>query len=409
MAKHALRIFSLVLITLAGCADSGEDQIIRLWSQTETILPFVDRYNAAQNKYKIEIAYVAAPADEILITQEVPDLVLSERLSAPRVSAKLESLGPLLHPTGLDPQVFYQELLAAHQFNNTAAALPFSFKLPVIVFSRDLFPQGAPAALSLEELKSAGQAFNKTEKNRLKALGFSPLWSREFLFHTATLFGVGFRAGSDQKLLWNEPALENWLRYMVAWTDEQNGGFAGESDFIRTYLYEPPYQLAGRALPASRRIGFYQALVGDYFLIPADKRQRLGMAWLTRAQKVPTDGAIMCFGIPKGVRNRLGAYDFLTWTCSAQTQRMILKDNAAANPNEFGIGGGFSSLPQVNETVLPEFYPFLRGHIPSASNIVFPAALPDTWEKTKNEVLLPWIYDHFMHKDGLPSLREKLP
>ncbi len=344
-----------------------------------------------------------------MIAQEVPDLVLSERLSAPRCAAKLESLGPLINQTGVDPQLFYPELLAAHQANNTTIALPFSFHLPVIVFNRDLFPKGTPSTLSLEELKSAGRAFNRSDKNRPQALGFSPLWNRGFLFHTATLFDVGFRAGAGRELTWNEPALENWLRYLVAWTDEQNGGYAKESEFIRTYLYEPPYQAVGRPAPESRRIGFYHTLVRDYVLIPADKRKPLAMAWLTRAQKIPADEAILFFGIPRGVHNRLGAYDFLAWTFTPQTQRAVLRDNAVNNPGAFGIGGGFSSLPQVNESYLPETFPVLQGRIPDAARIIFPAALPDTWEKTKNEVLLPWMFDHFLHKDGLPALREKAP
>jgi ABC-type glycerol-3-phosphate transport system substrate-binding protein len=409
MAKRALVLLTSLIIVLSGCAGSAERQIVRLWSQTPTILPFVDRYNTAQNNYKIEVTYIPSPADEILIAQEVPDLVLSERLSAPRCAAKLEGLGPLLNQTGLDPQVFYQRLLQAHQYNGAAVALPFSFNLPVIVFNRDLFSQDLPNDLSLEQLMSLGQKYTKIEKGRVKALGFSPLWGREFLFHTATLFDVDFHAGADQKLSWDETALDNWLHYLVGWTDDVNGGFEAESDFIRTYLYEPPYQLVSSQPSASRRIAFYQALAADYFRIPAEKRSLLAMAWLSRSQKIPADEAVLFFGVPKGVRNRPGAYDFLTWVFAPQNQRVVLKDNAAYNPGSFGIGGGFSALPQVNESFLPEVYPYLRGRIPDASRLIFPSPLPDTWEKTKTEVILPWIYDHFLHKKGLSSLQKLVP
>lgn len=409
MAKRAALLLSLLVVLLSACPGAGESHLVRLWSQTPDILPFVDRYNAGQQDYKVEVAYLPSPADEILIAQEVPDLVLSERLSAPRCAAKLEGLGPLVNQAGLDPRTFYQQLLSSQQSGGAITALPFSFNLPVVIFNRDLFPSGAPDELSLEQLMSLGKTYNKTDKNRLTALGFSPLWNRGFLFHTATLFEVDFHAGSDLKLSWNQAALDTWLQYLVAWTDQQNGGFDRESEFIRTYLYEPPYQLAGRSASETRRIAFYQALVRDYFLIPTEKRSRLAMAWLTRSEKIPADEGILFFGVPKGVHNRPGAYDFLKWTCTAQTQNAVLKDNAAANPGAFGIGGGFSTLPQVNETFLPEMFPFLAGRVPDASRIIFPSPLPETWEKIKTEVLLSWIYDHFQHKKDIPPLQAVLP
>jgi hypothetical protein len=219
---------------------------------------------------------------------------------------------------------------------------------------------------------------------------------------------VGFHAGVDRKLDWNEPALETWLRYLVAWTDEDNGGFTRERDFIRAYLYEPPYHLAGEPTVASRRIAFYHALAGEYFLIPVRKRQRLAMAWLTRSGKIPADDAILLFSIPRGVRNRPGAYAFLIWLFSARTQQNVLRDNKKYNPRAFGIGGRFSSLPEVNESHLPETVPSLRDRFPEASRIIFTKARPETWEKTKNETILPWIYEHYRHAEGITDLRKRL-
>jgi hypothetical protein len=414
MAKCKLASLCFIAAALAGsCGVMQDGPVVQLWSQTPDILPFVDRFNAIQNKYKVEVTYVQSPAEELLPSQTVPDLILSDRLSAPRCAAKLENLTPLLRGDGVDTRLFYQDLLAAHQYQNAPVVLPFSFELPVIVFRKGAFAGGTPRLVSLDELKSISQGYNKLAKTGPIALGFSPLWNRRFLFHAATLFGVDFRAEPGKTLAWDDQALENWVQTLTDWIEGRNGGFAAETEFVRKYLYEAPYHLIQTKIPLDKkqndyRISFYQALAADFIGIPAEKREALDMAWLSRDRKIPVDDDILFFGVPRGAGNQGGAYEFLKWVFRPATQKGILEENETKNPLSFGVAGGFSSLISINETEIPARVPLLKGRMPSANELKFPGVLPEAWEKLKNEAILPWLYDRIAHTPGAAPLKERI-
>jgi hypothetical protein len=406
------RIATLILfvaLVASGCGLFQDNPVIRLWSQTPEILPFVDRYNAVQSKYKIEVISVPSPSEELIISQTVPDLVLSERLSAPRSAAKLENLNPLLRGDGVDARIFYEDLWKAHLVQNAPVVLPFSFSAPVVIFRKDAFPKGAPRMIALDNLRAAGLPFKKTDKTKLKALGFSPLLDQDFLFHAATLYGVDFHADPAKALAWNGQSLEQWIQYMTAWCAADNGGLAGEREFIRTYLYRLVLdKLIPEKKPAFYRLAFYHASLAQFFEIPPNKRENLDLAWLSRDGKIPADDRILFFGVPQGSTNRTGAYAFLKWVFRADTQENIMEENAKKNPGSFGIAGGFSSIVTVNERSIALYAPFLKGRIPTAGEFIFPGPLPETWQKLKNESILPWMYDRIAQTSGLVPLGDRI-
>ncbi|MBN2352544.1 MAG: extracellular solute-binding protein [Spirochaetales bacterium] len=415
MSKAKLvSLFCLAAVITGGTVSCGfleGGPLVRIWSQTAEILPYIDRFNNVQNKYKIEVSYVSSPAEELLPSQTVPDLILSECLSAPRCAVKLENLAPLLHGNGLDEKQFYRELFVLHHYQNAAVVLPFSFRLPVVVFRPGVFPKGAPDNISLDDLKSSGRAFTKTSNGVPYTLGFSPLWNQDFLFDAASLFGVDFHAEPGRPLAWRDEQLQEWVSFLSDWCETADGGFTAESEFVKKYLYGAPYQLIQAGIPQPKkaeiyRISFFRALAGDFFAIPADKRKNLGMAWLSRNGKIPADDGILFFGVPRGAKNRGGAYEFIKWALSAATQRSVLEENAKKNPLSFGIAGGFSSLVDVNEKEFPIRWPLLKGRIPVEKELIFNGPLPENWQKLKNEVVLPWVFGRLSHAADQAPLNE---
>ncbi len=417
MSNIKLASAFLLVAALAGsagaCGIIQDGPIVHLWSQTPEILPYVDRFNSNQDKYKVEVSYVASPAEELIPSQTVPDLVLSERLSAPRCAAKLENLAALLHGNGLDEKQFYRDLFRLHQFQNATVALPFAFDLPVIVFRKDSFPKGLPARISLDDLKIAAQAYVKISKTKPVALGFSPIWNQDFLFDTATLFGVDFHAEQGRTLVWQDKQLDDWLAYLTDWCETKNGGFSVESEFVKKYLYGAPYRLLQERIPQDKktdfhRINFYCGLASDFFAIPGVNRENLEMAWMSRNGRIPVDVGVLFFGVPRGADNRGGAYEFLKWVLTSGAQKGIIEENERKNPLSFGVAGGFSSLMDINEQVIPLHLPLLKGRIPSEKELVFPGPLPETWEKLKNETVLPWLFGRLSRTAGLASLKDTI-
>jgi hypothetical protein len=59
----------------------------------------------------------------------------------------------------------------------------------------------------------------------------------------------------------------------------------------------------------------------------------------------------------------------------------------------FGIGNGFSALRTVTESVFPQFYPNLLGHIPPADYLSPPNILPRNWLTIKEQVVLPYLHE----------------
>ena len=110
--------------------------------------------------------------------------------------------------------------------------------------------------------------------------------------------------------------------------------------------------------------------------------------------------------MPRGARNRGGAYEFVKWALSPTAQKLIIEENASKNPLSFGVAGGFSSLKEVNEEELPARWPLLKGRIPGEQELSFPGPLPENWQKLKSETVLPWVYARLSHATGLAPLSE---
>jgi hypothetical protein len=66
----------------------------------------------------------------------------------------------------------------------------------------------------------------------------------------------------------------------------------------------------------------------------------------------------------------------------------------------FGIAGGFSSLPNVNESVFPKYYEAVLGHLPSSEALMPAAPTPTAWREIKDAVLIPFMLDAMRQGNG---------
>ena len=91
----------------------------------------------------------------------------------------------------------------------------------------------------------------------------------------------------------------------------------------------------------------------------------------------------------------------VTWFFNEETQTNLLENskNLSLMNTSFGIAGGFSSIKNINDKVLPGFYPVLLGHLSQLENIIVPNVLPSNWVTLKTRIILPFIKDKIISEE----------
>ena len=111
--------------------------------------------------------------------------------------------------------------------------------------------------------------------------------------------------------------------------------------------------------------------------------------WICEDNVIPIEDSYTMLGIYKKAKNLVGATEFITWFFQAQNQKQILDRKEALNLNTdlFGIVGGFSSIRDVNEHILPVYYTQLLSNLPPAQMLEVPQNLPVRWDSMKSSVI----------------------
>ncbi len=381
-----LMVFLGAMLALAGCGLIPEPSV-RLITNRAEMAAYVDRFNALQSDVRVEIAYQEIPSQAVL-NGVSGDVVIGEWLASPAMMDRFDSLGDLVKPGRIDPSWFYGGLVSMGSRDNRPVLIPVSFSLPAIVFSRS----GMQAELSsmfmpLGTLKTLAQAFNSPGKTGVSsALGFSPLWNRDFLDAAALLFGARFRPGRNGLPGWDQDGLSRLVEFTRSWLSDVNGGAAADQAFMTRNFVQPWYKLL-----MGKKILFALASFTDYYALPEEKRRDLDFRWLSQGSAIPVMEDVLFAGVLASSRNKGGARAFLDWFCSPAVQRSLLDVNQSRRIGVFGVTNGFSSFKSINEKDLPQKYPFLLGHIPSENFLTFPETLPDNWLRARDEVIRPWI------------------
>ncbi len=401
-------IILLIALCIYGCGDFGfNNPTIHFWTNREELLPYIEEFNKQHAHFKIELSFLRTLTDEFETLQNKPDLILC---SLPEILINynhFDSLDGILSDAGIEKDDVYQNLLKLGVYNGKQVFLPYSFDIPVIVFTKDNKAELPDFSLSLNDLKKQSDTFTLFQGKRLEALGFSPLWNQKFLFYTAVLLGADFRVTADNILIWDETALNSTIEYLRSWINDSMGGYASEREFSKKYVYEPPYKLVQDDKFGYRRIGFFFTTISEYYAIPQEKRKNLEFRWLHHNDGIPVNERILVFAIPSAAKNPDGARVFLKWIFKPEIQKHLIKINTLDNNACFGIANGFSILKDINKHYFPDYYPSLVGFVPPEEFLVFPNQLPEGWDKLKNEIVMSWLLEEIAKTGEISSLKEK--
>lgn len=387
-----LSIFTL-LFFLFSCKAQQPEQKKRvvIWTSCSEFVQYIELFNKTHKENNAILVYKENPALSIppASDETPPDIIIGSWLRNDKPYKNFKPLDYIFYNKILSSDVFYQQLFEAGQKNNVQFLLPVSFNLPAIVFSqknKELVPDNY--TLTLEQIRKTASEFNtKNKKGAFTKIGFTPLSNNDFLYLSTKIFKVDFRE-EKEKIIWNSDKLKKTTDALKDWIYTENESAQTELDFAFKYLFMPYY----RQVISDRTL--YAYTTSDQ-LFKTIKNQDFGIdyRWIVQDKKIPIEDSMIMLGIYKDCQNQPGATEFISWFFDADNQQMILerKEKLNLDTELFGISGGFSSVRDVTEHILPVFYTHLLTNLPPSQMLSVPQKLPARWDSYKSLVVEPYL------------------
>ncbi|MDR1231638.1 MAG: hypothetical protein LBK61_09585 [Spirochaetaceae bacterium] len=395
-------VLACAVFVCAACASGTK--VITIWTDQSVVALYADYFNAAQDKYKAEVFYFERVSEHLSATkpqgQGSPDIVIGNWLSSAETLALFKPVKAYFPDTPF-ADVFYAGLLENCGIKEEQVLLPVSFDLHALAFDRNnfaLLPD--PFTVDISAIQQIASDYNLMQNGVWTRVGFSPLWNEEFLFLATELLGVNWI--EDQPVSWNIGALEQTLGRLREWVIVANDSIEADDDFYFKYFYEPPDKLV-----ANGRILFAFTRVSDFFKLAEEHRDAIDFRWLEHENRIIPAENVVYYGIYRNSRSKSAATAFTNWFFDADTQQQFLARGKATRNTEsyFGIAGGFSAMRAVTETVFPQYYPGMLGHIPPPDKITAPGVFPSFFPEIKERVILPYLREKIRLRDSSSKLR----
>lgn len=413
-------VFSTILICSAlfttACAKTAgsksrtvyqQDRIV-IWTSCREFAQYIELFNRQHKDNCAILIYKENPALSLPPAKDEnpPDIIVGSWLRTESPQKSFKSLDYLFDTKKLSSEVFYPQLLDSGKRKNTHYLLPVSFNLPAVIFStenKELIPDNY--SLSLEQLRQTSSAFNeKNKKEAYTKIGFTPLGNNDFLYLVAKMKGADFREEKGE-IIWNSQALQNSVSTLRDWVYKENTSPQIEEDFTFKYLFMPYY----RQVSSGRTLYAYTNS-DSLFKILKEQDLSVDYRWVVEDNSIYIKDSLTMLGIYKDARNQVGATEFISWFFQSENQRNILeaKENMHLETDLFGIAGGFSSLRDVTEHVLPIYYNQLLTNLPPAQMLTVPQRLPARWESYRTLVVEPYLKAAVTSSNGetAPSLQD---
>lgn len=400
LKKNPLLPVALIAITLfSGCSKRAEKRLV-IWTDNSEFAPYIEIFNQTHKEkavlvYKENIAASLPPADDEL----KPDIIAGSNLKNSRTRKNFTTVDYLFNRKYITSSAFYPALLKAGSYRCHQYLIPVNFNIPALIFSNEnkkLVKNNY--TISLDELKTAGAEFNKkNKKDAFTAIGFAPQSSVNFLYSVSEMRGAQFREDRGNSFTWNKDNLKSTIDYLKSWITTENSSTQTESDFVYKYLSETPDKqvTSGRTL-------FSYITSDKLFSMNSMQLSKIDFRWLNYNSLIQVEDSCMMMGISRKSKKMAIASDFIAWFFTPETQHDILERKIKSNLDtvQFGIAGGFSSLKDVNEHILPVYYPAMMTNIPAADSLKTPGRKPTVWKEIKNHVVLPYLSEIILEEDS---------
>ena len=377
-----------------------QDRIV-IWTSCREFAQYIELFNRQHKDNCAILVYKDNPALSLPPAKDEnpPDIIVGSWLRTDAPQKSFKSLDYLFDTKKLTSEVVYPQLLEAGKRKDVQYLLPVSFNLPAVIFSTENKEQIPDSyVLSLEQIRTTASAFNATNKKEAYTkIGFTPLGNNDFLYLVAKMKGTDFREEKGE-IAWNGQALLDSVSSLRDWVYTENTSPQIEEDFTFKYLFMPYY----RQVSSGRTLYAYTTS-DSLFKILKEQDLSVDYRWIVENKSIFIEDSVTMMGIYKKAGNQVGATEFISWFFQSENQKNILetKENMHLETDLFGIAGGFSSLRDVTEHILPIYYNQLLTNLPPAQMLTVPQKLPARWESYRMLVVEPYIKGAVTVADGV--------
>lgn len=386
-----------LLAALAALAGCNNQTVIRVQTDIPELAALADRYQASNAVPSVLVEYrgdLGADSGG----GPAPDLVVGRGLYNPPTFDNFLSLNDLTEKRQVDPNDFYDFTFLRQRGECRLVVL--SWDLPAVVTRAAEGSQDFQESivLPLENLREKGLQYNSAKKGVLRTIGFSPLYSSEFMFLVAQQQGAELGSDGRGYPSWNPDGLGRGLAYLGDWSTRFNGGPAKESAFLKKFAYNPVFQLL-----AQGQFTYAYSPAADFLRQPKSATEGLKLKWPTWQDRVRVLDDFVAAGVPRRAAHPAEAQAFLRWLMEEGPQTQAIVDNLDGGLYSFGFLQGFSSRRIVTEKAIPRYFPQVRLRVPPDAMLEFPGMQSLHWESFKGEVFAAWLRQQLLA--GKPDFR----
>ncbi|MDF1568763.1 MAG: hypothetical protein P1P77_12160 [Spirochaetaceae bacterium] len=378
----AMFLTLIILLTLGSCG-SGSDSLHILTDKKE-MASVVEVFDASTDDLSVTMSYVEA-IDITMIESEDPDLVIGDYLSSSDL---------------IDIWEGYDASASTYPALDQPLLTPLSFELPLIMGEKDsMNTLPDRAVVSPEELREAASEWTIIGDDGVPSrVGFSPTWNPATFVDLLLLrYPESLRIGLENL---DEAKLDEVVEETRSWVAEATGGPETDDLFNGRYRYIPDEYLI-----LEGRIRFARTDFDSIARMPDSITNRLSFRYLTGPRHIPVL-AVTAAGIPENSDNPKAAQRFIDWIVKPETQTTLIDRWEQDGIDIFGFLGGLSAISSVNNTIIVDRFPAMKGMIPENYYLNAPSMLPNRWFRIKAEVLAPWFEESIESPNSTTSLTD---
>lgn len=395
--------FLLVSLFCVSCKKESvsvtEQKRIIIWTSCSEFAQYIELFNSVHDDVKAVLVYKENPALSIPPAKDEvpPDIVIGSWLRSDNVNKNFRRLDYFFDNDLISSEIFYPQMLEAGKKGRVQYLFPVSFNLPMIIFSdanRSLISENY--MFTPQQIKEISEGYNTKKTDEIYRMGFTPLSNEGFLYLVTKFFNTDFRLEKNQ-IVWNTEALNSSAEFLRNWIITSNTSAQNKADFSFKYLFMPYYRQV-----TSDRTLFAYTTSDLFFKLTNEQELDIDYRWIAQDEKIPMEDSFVMLGIGRDCQNIVGATEFVSWFFKSENQKTILerKQNTKLETELFGIAGGFSSLIDVTEHIIPIFYTSLLTNLPPAHMLTVPQKLPARWESYKAVVIVPYLENYIQAEEN---------
>lgn len=415
----ALLVGAVVLSIVLGRGRISVGRKFTIASNVPSFLPYIESFNQSHQK-KAVFLYKSDPLS-CLKSAPPPDIIIAPWIRGEDTKKYFRKLNSIFNDSTLVrvySPLFYQAIVDALAFSGDQYLLPVSFDVPVVIFSKEnahfvTDEIKNSQTITLSEIKKIAKVYKDSMTKslaggsggsggtRLDVGGFSPQSSDDFLYFFTKVTGCQWR-DSDGVIpfTYNEEKFNDAIKLLKEW-EADNGGPLSAKNYVNKYLTKPDDKkvTTGGAL-------FAFTTSDKLFCYTKEQFDLLDYRYITADGAIPIEDSLVTMALPKRSSNNSAALDFLEWFFHIETQKELLGKVAALGLDikTFGLAGGFSTIKEVNEKILPQYYSALKSF---GQKFTIFEQKPYNYQEIKSAVIIPYIKDALLDKKDPKSMETR--